>query len=384
MNEFLKKYQFKIKGDIAILIVAILLVLISFAVVFSTSSNLVNIYGRHTHYYYFLKHLILIGIAAFLFFFGMQISAEKFKKYAYVLMILSIMLLIYTMFFGIAANGETARRWIRVPSIGTIQPSFVAMYVMMIFTAVFLDKIKNKKTTFFEDLKNYWGWILLSIAFIMPANNSTALMILLLTFIVLVVGGYSFKKLFGIVMILFSLLAFYYLAAKAFPDQIPNRFNTLENRIKRFIQKEDEKKLELTQTVRAKMAIASGGFFRWAPGKSVQKNMLSQSSSDFVYAIVIEEYGLIGGVLILLFYSFLFLRIFIISQHLKQYFDKILVISLGLPIIIQAFVNMSVATGLFPVTGQPLPLISTGGTTILLTGLVLGIIVKLSEKIYEE
>jgi cell division protein FtsW len=219
---------------------------------------------------------------------------------------------------------------------------------------------------------------------ILPSNNSTALMIMILVFTVLFTAGYPFKKLMTVFVAGLMVIGVFYLAAKAFPGVLPNRIETLENRIKRFLNGEEEKTFELTQPVRAKMAIASGGFFRWAPGKSVQKNMLSQSSSDFVYAVIIEEYGMFGGLVILILYLLLFVRVFIISQNLKEYFRKVLVLALGLPIIFQALVNMSVATGLIPVTGQPLPLISTGGTTVIMTGFVLGIIVKISEKIYEE
>jgi len=372
-----------IKGDPAVVIAALLLVIISFAVVFSTSSNLVNIYQTHSHLFYFFKHLFLIGIAAVLFFIGMLIPPRTLGRLSFFLLIFSILLLVYTLFFGVSANGESARRWINL-RFATIQPSFIAMYAVMIYTAYYLDKIKNKSTSLWEDFKFYWIFILLVVALIMPANNSTALIILTLVFTVLFIGGYPFKKMAAVFALLVMLTGMYYLAAKAFPGTIPNRFETLEKRIERYLSGEDEKSKEITQTVRAKMAIASGGIFRWAPGKSVQKNMLSQSSSDFVYAIIIEEYGLFGGLIILVLYIVLFARIFIITLNLKDYYSKILTLALGLPIIIQAFINMSVATGLIPVTGQPLPLISTGGTTIMMTGWVLGIIVRLSEAIYEE
>jgi len=382
MKKYFNGERFYLKGDPAVVIAAILLVLFSFAVVFSTSSNLVNVYRLHSHWFYFAKHLFLIGIAVVLFFVGMLIPVRSLGKISFLALIISILLLIYTLFFGISANGETARRWINL-RFATIQPSFIAMYAVMLYTAFYLDKIKNKTTGLAEDFKFYWIFILITVALIMPANNSTALMILAMVLTILFIGGYSLKKITAVTALLVMLTGGYYLAAKAFPETIPNRFETLEKRIQRYFSGQDEKSKEITQTVRAKMAIASGGLIRWAPGKSVQKNMLSQSSSDFVYAVIIEEYGLMGGLLILFLYLLLFVRIFIISQNLKDYFAKILTLALGLPVITQAFINMSVATGLIPVTGQPLPLISTGGTTIMLTGLVLGIIVKLSEAIYE-
>ncbi|NPA42600.1 MAG: FtsW/RodA/SpoVE family cell cycle protein [Chlorobi bacterium] len=373
----------RFKGDITLLIITGFLVLISFAVVFSTSSNLVNVYHTHSHWFYFAKHLFLIAIAAFLFLAGMYVPVELLKKWAPLVLAASAVLLLYTLLFGVSPNGDHARRWIRLP-FATIQPSFIALYAVMLYTAVFADKIKNKRTSLWYDFKVFWLFVLLTVGLILPANNSTALMIVGLVMIVLFLGGYPLRKLVAVTLILAGALGIYYLAAKAFPQAVPNRFETLERRIVRFIKGEDEKTGEITQPMRAKMAIASGGVFRWAPGKSVQKNMLSQSSSDFVYAVIIEEYGLFGGLVILFLYFMLLVRFFIISQNLKNYFEKLLVMALGLPVIAQAFINMSVATGLIPVTGQPLPLISTGGTTIMMTGLILGIIVKISEAIYDE
>jgi cell division protein FtsW len=382
MNDWKNKIQFSIKGDTALVLAAGLLALFSFAAAFSTSSNLVNLYHSHTHWFYLLKHTVLIFIALVLFL-GMQnISIQKIRKFSFIFLIISIGLLVYTLFFGISANGESARRWIKIP-FATIQPSFIAMYALMIYTAVYLDKIKNKPKSFSEDLKNYWIYALGTIGLIMPSNNSTALMIFGMILLLNMIGGYPFKRLATVTSVLIMLLGMYYLAAKAFPEYIPNRFETLENRIKRHLSGADEKNKEITQSMRAKIAIASGGIIRWAPGKSVQKNLLSQSSSDFVYAIIVEEYGIAGGLTILVFYFLLFFRIMIIAYHSKEFFLKILTLGLGLPIISQALINMAVATGLFPVTGQPLPLISTGGTTIMMTGLVLGIIVKISEAIYD-
>jgi cell division protein FtsW len=166
------------------------------------------------------------------------------------------------------------------------------------------------------------------------------------------------------------------LVAKAFPDLMPNRIDTWMSRIENFSNGEDTE--ADYQIEKAKIAIATGGIHGVGPGKSIQKNFLPQSSSDFIFAIIIEEYGLIGGISLLLLYSWLLFRIVIVSQKSDTIFGKLLVLGVGLPIVFQALINMAVAVELFPVTGQTLPLISSGGTSIWMTCLAIGIILSVS------
>jgi cell division protein FtsW len=166
--------------------------------------------------------------------------------------------------------------------------------------------------------------------------------------------------------------------AKAFPEAMPNRIDTWMNRIENFANGEDTE--ADYQIEKAKIAIASGGIKGVGPGKSRQKNFLPQSSSDFIFAIIIEEYGLVGGIFLLIVYSWLLFRIVIVSQKADTIFGKLLVLGVGLPIVFQALINMAVAVELFPVTGQTLPLISSGGTSIWMTCLAIGIILSVSAK----
>ena len=168
------------------------------------------------------------------------------------------------------------------------------------------------------------------------------------------------------------MLTIFILTVKAYPGIFPNRVDTWKSRIENFINKENT--TENYQIEKAKIAIATGGVKGLGPGKSVQKNFLPQSSSDFIFAIIIEEYGLIGGLSILLAYSLFLLRIIIISNKSDSVFGSLLVIGLGIPIVFQALVNIGVSVELFPVTGQPLPLISSGGTSIWITCIAIGII----------
>ena len=197
---------------------------------------------------------------------------------------------------------------------------------------------------------------------------------MMLTFI----GGYPIKYLVIIIGAGILALALFVLVAKAFPDAMDHRVDTWTSRIENFVNGEDTE--ADYQIENAKIAIASGGIRGKGPGKSTQKNVLPQSSSDFIFAIIIEEYGLIGGVILLIMYSWLLFRIVIVSQKSDTIFGKLLVLGVGLPIIFQALINMAVAVELFPVTGQTLPLISSGGTSIWMTCLALGIILSVSAK----
>ena len=170
-------------------------------------------------------------------------------------------------------------------------------------------------------------------------------------------------------------LSFFILIAKAFPDAMPNRVNTWQSRIENFSKNDGQ---ESYQVEKAKIAIATGGITGKGPGKSIQKNFLPQSSSDFIYAIIVEEYGLIGALLVVFVYFLLLFRILIAAKKATTIFATLLIIGVGLPIIFQAIINMAVAINLFPVTGQTLPLISSGGTSIWMTCFALGMILSVS------
>lgn len=173
-------------------------------------------------------------------------------------------------------------------------------------------------------------------------------------------------------------LSFFILIAKAYPDAFPNRVDTWISRIDNFTtDKPDEDDYQIEK---AKIAIASGNVYGLGPGKSVQKNFLPQSSSDFIYAIIVEEYGLFGGLGVMVLYLLLFFRFIVAAHKANSIFGKLLVVGLGFPIVFQALTNMAVAVELFPVTGQTLPLISSGGSSIWMTCIALGIILSVTKK----
>ncbi|MGI9546528.1 MAG: FtsW/RodA/SpoVE family cell cycle protein, partial [Flavobacteriaceae bacterium] len=223
-----------------------------------------------------------------------------------------------------------------------------------------------------------WLPVFLIILLILPANFSTAAIIFFMVLVLCFLGGYPLKYLTVMVGTGLLCLIIFVLTAKAIPDIFPHRVDTWISRVESFWDPADTE--ADYQIEKAKIAIASGGIVGQGAGKSVMKNFLPQSSSDFIYAIIIEEYGLIGGFALMFFYMLLLFRILVVANSNKTVFGKLLVVGVGLPIVFQALINMAVAVELFPVTGQTLPLISSGGTSIWMTCLAVGIVLSASIK----
>ena len=368
-----------IKGDKALWAVVALLALFSFLPVYSASSNLVYTVGKGTTMGYLMKHVFLL-ILGFGIIFGVhRIPTRFFKGLSIMALPIVLVLLVFTIAQGTTIGGANASRWISIPLVGiTFQTSNLASVVLMIYVARYLTKIKNQTVTFKESIIPLWLPVFLVIALILPANFSTAAIMFCMVLLLCFLGGYPFKYLAGIVGVGVLCLALFVLTAKAFPGLFQNRIDTWENRISNFTNGTDTE--ADYQIERAKIAIATGGIVGKGAGKSVQKNFLPQSSSDFIYAIIVEEYGLVGGVVLMCAYLFFLFRIVVIANVNKTIFGKLLVLGVGLPIIFQALINMAVAVELFPVTGQTLPLISSGGTSSWMTCLAIGIILSASVK----
>ncbi len=364
-----------IKGDRTIWALVAILALFSFMPVYSASANLVSIVGGST-LGYLVKHVVLLIMGFAIIYAVHKIPYRYFSGGSVLLLPIVFFLLIYTLAQGTTIGGANASRWIRIPFIGVgFQTSTLAGLVLMVYTARYLAKNKDLKIIFKESLVQLWVPVALILMLILPANFSTTAIIFSMILIVAFIGGYPLKYIGYILGTGFLVLALFILIAKAFPDAMPNRVNTWGNRIENFSNSDGQ---EAYQVEKAKIAIATGGILGKGPGKSIQKNFLPQSSSDFIYAIIVEEYGLVGAALIVFVYFLLLFRIFIIVKKATTIFGTLLVVGVGLPIIFQAGINMAVATNLFPVTGQTLPLISSGGTSIWMTCFALGMILSVS------
>ena len=260
----------------------------------------------------------------------------------------------------------------------TFQTSTLAAVVLLTYVARYLTRIKDKVITFKETLLPLWLPVFIVLALILPANFSTTAIIFAMVVVLVFVGGYPLRYLFIILGTGLVVLALFILTAMAFPGAFSNRVDTWISRVENFTDKEDTEgdyQIEI-----AKIAIASGGVTGLGPGKSVQKNFLPQSSSDFIYAIIVEEFGIVGALFLMFLYLALLFRLVIVAHKSSTLFGKLLVVGVGLPIVFQALINMAVAVELFPVTGQTLPLISSGGTSIWMTCLALGMVLSVAAK----
>jgi len=356
-----------------------LLAIFSFLPVYSAASNLAYTYGDGQTFTYFIKHFVHLFLGFSIIYAIHKIPYRYFKGLSMVMFPVVLILLLVTLLQGTTIDGANASRWIRVPFVGfTFQPSTLAALVLMVFVARYLSKIFEENISFKSSIIPLWLPVFVVLIMILPANFSTTAIIFTMILVLAFLGGYPLRYLAAIVGSGLLVLAFFVLIAKAFPDSMPNRVDTWTSRIVNFMDDHDSE--EDYQIEKAKIAIATGSVYGLGPGKSVQKNFLPQSSSDFIFAIIIEEYGLIGGLFLLVLYLLLLFRIVVVAQKAGTVFGKLLTIGVGLPIIFQALINMGVAVELFPVTGQTLPLISSGGTSIWVTCLGIGIILSVSAK----
>lgn len=369
----------KIRGDKTIWAIVFLLALVSFLPVYSASTNLVYVIGKGSTIGYLFKHFIHVMLGFTIVFFVHKTPYHYFKALSIFGIPLVILLLVYTLFKGTVIDGANASRWIQIPFVGiSFQTSTIAFIVLMIYVARYLAKVSDKEYSFKESLLELWLPVFAVLALVLPANFSTTALIFSMVCMLVFIGQYPLKYLGFIIGAGIASLLFFIMVAKAFPDAMPNRVDTWMSRIDSFF--DDKPNDDDYQIENAKIAIASGKIYGLGPGKSVQKHFLPQSSSDFIFAIIVEEYGLIGAVGILFLYLLLFVRFIIDAQKATTLFGKLLIIGLGFPIIFQAFINMGVAVELLPVTGQPLPLISSGGTSLWMTCIAIGIILSVTKK----
>lgn len=366
-----------ILGDRVLWVAIALLSIFSFLPVFSASSNLTYVVGHGTPWSHLLKHFIVLVFGFGLMYALHKIPYQYFKGISILALPLIILLLIYTASQGNLIEGANANRWIRIPIVGlSFQTSTLASIILLAYVAHLMSKDNSKMIRLNASIIPLWFPVFLVILLILPANLSTAALLFFMVLILVFLGGYPIKYLLGLMGMGFIMAVLFILIAKAYPDMVPNRVDTWISRIENFNNAEDIS--GNYQIERAKTAIATGGLLGVGAGKSVMKNFLPQSSSDFIYAIIVEEFGLVGGTALILLYLLVLFRIIVIAHKSNTIYGKLLVLGLGLPIVTQAFVNIAVALQVFPVTGQTLPLISSGGTAAWMTCISFGIILSVS------
>lgn len=370
------------KGDKTIWCIFIALCVISLLEVFSASSTIV--YRQHNHWGPIMRHAVflLIGFGAVVF---LQRVPTRYFSAMLLILPISWVLLIMTMFIGSDVNG--AQRWLGVGSF-TIQPSEFAKLALMGYVAFFLSKLKpDNESQVFKFLLVGIG---ITCALIITENLSTAFLILAVCYLMMYIGQVSLKKLgmialCGVLSIVFLVGALKLIPTTTAKTYLPDRFATWQARIDRHSGDDeggesDRYKItdENYQVAHAKIAIANGGKIIGLPGSGNERDFLPQAYSDFIFAIILEEMGLLGGLFTLLLYVALMIRAGILASKCEKLFPRYLLLGAALLITMQALANMAVAVNLIPVTGQPLPLISRGGTSTIITCVYFGIILSCS------
>ncbi len=393
MQETDNKFEL-LKGDKVLWSVILLISFFSVFPVYSASSNLEYIVNNGTTTSHLIKHMffVVLGLAIMR---GVGVfKYEHIGKLSSILLAFMVLLLCLTMFTGQKIDGASASRWLKIPGTPiSFQPSSFAYLLLVIYLCRYLTKTIKRERLPIENIFYIFGPVMIVFGLVAKDNGSTALMILMVSLAVMIIGQLNRKYILGFVGISgLAIGIFMFLALKT--DLIgSNRVHTWMSRVEVFFDNKKENQIESEadkaknyQVMQAKAAIVHGGIVGMGPGKSALKQMLPQSASDFIFAIIVEEYGFIGALFLITLYLIMIIRIVMIASKMPAFFGSLLVLSLGVMIFVQLSVNIAVAVNLIPVTGQPLPLISYGGTSMLVTYIQLGIILNVSSRIqvYDE
>lgn len=397
MENLLKENKFEyLKGDKVLWMVIIVISIFSIFPVYSASSNLEYIVNTgSTTSSVLLKHTFFVLLGLVVTRLVGTVKYEHIGKLSLIMLLLMAGFLVITFFTGETIDGASASRWLKIPGTPfSFQPSSFAYLMLIIYLCRYLTKKIKTERSALENIALVFGPILAIFFLVAKDNGSTALMIMMVSIVVLTVGQFSKKYIAGFISVaVISTILFLFVALNT--NMIGgNRIHTWMSRIETFTSTKTQAtdvdteamKAKNYQINQAKAAIMHGGITGIGPGKSALKQMLPQSASDFIFAIIVEEYGLIGAGVLVGLYLIMIIRIVMIASKMPAFFGSLLVISMGIMIFVQIAVNIAVAVNLIPVTGQPLPLISYGGTSMLVTYIQLGLILNVSSRIqiYDE
>lgn len=369
----MKSFAEHIKGDRVIWVIVVLLSIFSVLAVYSSTGTLAFRYQGGNTEYYMLKHLVILLAGLFFMYVFHNIRYSYFSRFAQLMFYISVPLLLFTLLSG--TNVNDASRWLTIPGLNiNFQSSDIAKMAIILYLA----RLLALKQDVIADFKSAFIPLILPVVIvtllIMPANLSTAMLVFGTSLIIMFVGRVPLKFIAATSGI--TLVAMFILVLLIMQLPGKGRVETWQNRIESFTSSDDA---DNYQAVQAKIAIANGGIWGKMPGNSTQRNFLPHPYSDFIFALIIEEFGLLGGMFILLLYLILLYRGIRIGARSPGAFGTFLSIGLSFMLVFQALINMGVAVNLLPVTGQPLPLISMGGTSIWFTCISIGIILSVSK-----
>lgn len=379
IRQFAKTFQ----GDKSIWIIVTLLTLFSIMTVYSSTSLLAFKDNKDIHIYLF-KHIALIVAAYGFMWFMHQISYQYYSGLYKILLPLGVLALLYASFLGVKVND--AGRWIRIPFINqTFQASDLARLALILYLARHLSKNQDIIHDFRKGFLPAIG-VSLVIAFLVFIDNiSTSIMIMVTAMIMMFLGRVRYLHFFGTIALGLVGIALGLLFVLKAPDKyLIKRLATAKSRITSFMEAKKSYKDVSYQVKQANIAIAKGGWLPKGPGNSAQKNFLPNAFSDYVFAIVVEEWSIWGGIFLIFLYLALLFRVIVLVMKSPYTFGALLALGLGLSIVIQAFFNIGVTIGVLPATGVTLPLVSMGGSSIIFIAMALGIILSISRSVQED
>ena len=376
----------KTKGDRVIWGIVVILTLISLLVVYSSTGSLAYKYSKSTESYLF-KQFAFIILGILLIYFAHRVNYTIYARVAKILFLISIPLMIYTLMFGSRLN--SANRWITLPVINmTMQTSDLAKLALFMYLSLQLSRKQNVIKDFKKGFLPIIIPVVIICALIAPANLSTALLVGATSFMLMFIGRVNTKHLLvsiGVAMI--PIVILFAIAVSTYEKELPGIFDagrvkTWISRIQTFVYSSKNDETEKTYQInQAKIAIANGGWLGKGPGNSEARNFLPHSYSDFIYAIIIEEYGFMGAAFMVFIYLLFLYRCIRLYRKCPYAFGAFLALALSFTLVIQAMANMGVAVNAFPNTGVTLPLVSMGGSSFLFTCLSIGIILSVARNV---
>jgi cell division protein FtsW len=372
----LKKY---FKGDPVIWLISFLLLIISIPAVYSASA-LISLKAQGDMHF-LIRQLFGVFLAVLVIYFAYKVPYKNYITLIKIIFPIAVFLLILTLFSGVSINN--AKRWVAIPGLGfMLQTSEIAKIALIMFVAKNLA-VKSDEETHQKNIKKATWASVLTVGLIFPADLSSALLIALIIGIIYFLAAVKLKIIYKIVFISFGLMIVYVFAAEVF--ELPGRFSTWQHRIETFLGEEGTVNPDDTyQADVSKMAIVNGGVTGKGPGNGTLRYLLPQSHSDFIFAFITEEYGLGMAVFIVVLYLILFYRGIRAANKTKSLFAIYLILGFSLMIIFQAFINIGVSIGALPVTGQTLPLISMGRTSLFVTSFAIGVMLNVSKSQEQE
>ncbi|MFN8153937.1 MAG: FtsW/RodA/SpoVE family cell cycle protein [Bacteroidia bacterium] len=363
------------KGDRTIWLIVILLSIVSILAVYSSTGTLAYKYQSGNTEYYLFKHGIIMILGFALMYAGHFVKYTFYARIANLGIIVAVPLLMLTLLMG--SNINEASRWLTLPIIGlSFQTSDFAKVALILYVA----RALSKKQDNIKDFRSAFVPIIIPVGLvcglILPANFSTSAVLFTTSVILMFIGRISVKYIAYMIGMAVTVFALFLMIA--YVAGYDGRISTWKARIENFSKGDAEGNYQVEQ---AKIAVATGGVIGKGPGHSEQRNFLPHPYSDFIFAIIIEEYGLLGGTFVLFLYLLLFYRALQIVKRTERAFAALITVGCAFSLVFQALINMAVAVNLFPVTGQPLPMLSMGGTSIWFTSAALGIILSVSSEI---